>query len=334
MQNPHTGAERRDAIRRLAALAFAAAAALGALPAAAQGDELPKVVKIVVPFSPGGSNDVFARALARRLTTKLGISVVVENKPGAGGIIGADAVARAEPDGATLLLSSVTFSTSAAVQAKLPYDPLRSFAPVALVSSGPMLLTVANHTPWKTVDQYLAAARAPDAKISYASAGLGSIGQMGAELLNAATGTHALHVPYKGISNAVTDMVGGNIDMMVTTAASVSGPLQSGQIRPIAVTSLKRSRFAPGLPAVAETVPGFQVEAWWGVFAPAKTPKAIVDKFNAEIRAAGQTDEMRELYARESTEPGTLTAEQFAAFLSAEVTKWRKLAKERNIRAD
>lgn len=318
--------------RALAALALATVLPWAAGSAAAQ--DLPKVVKIVVPFSPGGSNDVFARALGQRLATRLGVSVIVENKPGAAGAIGADAVARAEPDGGTLMLTSSTFSTNAAVQPKLPYDPLRSFAPVALLSRGPMLLTVGNHTPWRSTEQYLAAAKDPRSKISYASAGLGSIGQMGSELLNAMSGTHAMHVPYKGISNAVTDMIGGNIEMMITTAASVSGPLKAGQIRPIAVTSPERSRFAPGLPAIAEKVPGYSLEVWWGVFAPARTPKALVDRLNAEIRAIGQTDEMRELYARESTEAGTLTADQFAVFVGNEVAKWRKLAKERNITAE
>jgi tripartite-type tricarboxylate transporter receptor subunit TctC len=197
-----------------------------------------------------------------------------------------------------------------------------------------MLLTVANNTPWKTPAEYVAAARDTKVKINYGSAGVGSIGQMGSELLNSMAGGHALHVPYKGISNAVTDMIGGNLDMMITTAASVSGPLKAGLIRPIAVTSAQRSKFAPGLPAISEILPGYAVESWWGVFAPAKTPKALVDALNAEIRAAGETPELRELYARESTEPSPMTSEQFSAFLSEEVTKWRKLAKERNIVAE
>jgi tripartite-type tricarboxylate transporter receptor subunit TctC len=314
---------------------FAACAALLAVaPTHAQPATLPKVVKIVVPFSPGGSNDLFARALGQKLATKLDITVIVDNKPGAGGSIGADAVARAEPDGATLLLTSVSFATNAAVQPKLPYDPIKSFAPVALVARGPMLLTVGNGTPFKTPAQYIDAAKDPKSRINYGSAGVGSIGQMGSELFNAMAGTHAQHVPYKGISNAVSDMIGGNLEVMITTAASVNGPLKAGSIRPIAVTSPQRSKFAPGLPAVAETLPGFSVESWWGLFAPAKTPKALVDRLNAEVRAVGETAELRELYARESTEPSPMTAEQFGSFLGEEVTKWRKLAKDRNITAE
>jgi tripartite-type tricarboxylate transporter receptor subunit TctC len=311
----------------------AAGGCLGApLPALAQ--TLPKIVRIVVPFSPGGSNDVFARAIGQRLMTKFNITVIVDNRPGAGGAVGSEMVARAEPDGATLLLTSVSFATNAAVQKNLGYDPLKSFAPVALLARGPMLLTVGKSTPYKTLAEYIAAARDPKSRISYGSAGIGSIGHMSGEMLNAMAGTQSLHVPYKGISNAVTDLIGGNLQMMITTAASVSGPLKAGLIRPIAVTSLKRSKFAPDLPPIAEVVPGYSVEVWWAMLAPAKTPKAIVDMLNAEIRASGETAEMRELYARESTEPGQLNATEFGSFLSDEIAKWRRLAKDRNITLD
>jgi len=302
--------------------------------AQAQDAPLPKLIKIVVPFSPGGSNDLFARALAQKLGAKLGVSVIVENKAGAAGAIGAQAVATAEPDGATLLLNSVSFTTNAAVAAKLPYDPIKSFAPVALLNRGPMLLIVGNATPYKTPEDVLTAIRSPARDVNYGSAGLGSIGQMASELLNSATRGQAVHVPYKGISNAAADMMGGNLQIMITTAASVAGPLKGGMIRPIAVTSAKRSAFMPGLPALAESVPGYSVESWWGVFAPAKTPRPLVERLNREIRAAADTPEMRELFARESTEPGNMTPDQFGDYVQAEVGKWRKLAQERNITAD
>lgn len=294
--------------RRLAVLPsfIAAAVAWGSLVAAApsaSAQDLPKTVKIIVPFSPGGSNDLFARAIGQRLARKFNVNVIVDNKPGAGGAIGSDIVARSEPDGSTLLLTSVSFATNAAVQKNLTYDPMKSFETVALLASGPMLLTVGSGTPYKTTAEYVEAARDPKKAINYGSAGVGSIGHMGGELLNVMAGTQAVHLPYKGIANAVSDLVGGNLQMMVTTAASVSGALKSGSIRPIAVTSLKRSAFAPDLPPVSDVVPGFSLDVWWAVFAPAKTPKALVEMLNAEIRAAGETPEMRELYARESTEP-------------------------------
>jgi len=318
---------------RSLAVATATGICLGGSPAALSV-ELPKTVRIIVPFSPGGSNDLFARAIGQRLSRKFNVSVIVDNRPGAGGAIGSDMVARSEPDGATLLLTSVSFATNAAVQRNLTYDPLKSFVTVAILASGPMLVTVGSSTPYRTTAQYLEAARDPKNRVNYGSAGIGSIGHMGGELLNVMAGTHAEHVPYKGISNAVADLIGGNLQMMVTTAASVNGPLKAGTIRPIAVTSLQRSAFAPDLPPVAESIPGFSLDVWWAVLAPAKTPKALVDMLNDEIRAAGETSEMRELYARESTEPGRLTAAESAAFLAGEISKWRGVAKERNISLD
>jgi tripartite-type tricarboxylate transporter receptor subunit TctC len=302
-------------------------------PALAQEVRIPKLIKIVVPFSPGGSNDLFARALGQKLAVSLGTAVVVDNRPGAGGAVGAVAVSQAEPDGATLLLTSVSFVTNAAIQEKPAYDPVKSFVPVALLNRGPMLLIVGRETPYMTSAQVVQAMR-DNKDMNYGSAGMGSIGQMATELLNSMARANATHVPYKGISNAVTDMMGNNLQMMITTAASVTGPLKANQVRPIAVTSQKRSRFMPDLPAVAEVVPGFDVESWWGVYAPPRTPKALVDRLNAEIRRIADGAEMRELFERESTEPGTLDAAQFATYVATESAKWRKLAAERGIKSE
>ena len=302
-------------------------------PTLAQDVRIPKLVKIVVPFSPGGSNDLFARALGQKLAASLGTAVVVDNRPGAGGAVGAVAVSQAEPDGATLLLTSVSFVTNAAIQEKPAYDPVKSFAPVALLNRGPMLLIVGRDTPYTTTTQVVQAMR-DNKDMNYGSAGMGSIGQMATELLNSMARANATHVPYKGISNAVTDMMGNNLQMMITTAASVTGPLKANQVRPIAVTSQKRSRFMPDLPAVAEVVPGFDVESWWGVYAPPRTPKPLIDRLNAEIRRIADGAEMRELFERESTEPGTLDAAQFATYVATESAKWRKLAAERGIKSE
>ncbi len=318
-------------VRQLGRLCLAALVALSAGAVSAQAPELPKNIKLIVPFSPGGSNDVFARALAQRMASRNGVTVIVENKPGAGGAIGSQAVATATPDGATLLLSSVSFSTNAAVQAKLPFDPIKSFEPVAMLNRGPMLLVTSANAPYANVGDVLKAVRGPKKDVNFGSAGQGSTGHLAGELLNAMTSGNAVHVPYKGISNAATDMIGGNLQIMVTTAASVAGPLKGGQIRPLAVTSAQRSKFAPELPTVADSLPGFDVESWWGIFAPAKTPRAVVDRLNAEIRAIADTPEMRELFSRESTEPGTMTSQQFGVYVQSEINKWRKLVKDRNI---
>jgi tripartite-type tricarboxylate transporter receptor subunit TctC len=312
---------------------LAAAAFVLAAPVLAQEVHIPRLIKIVVPFSPGGSNDLFARALGQKLALSLNTAVVVENKPGAGGALGAVAVAQAEPDGSTLLLTSVSFVTNAAIQEKPAYDPVKSFAPVALLNRGPMLLIAGKDTPYTDSAQIVQAMR-NNKNMNYGSAGIGSIGQMATELLNSMARANATHIPYKGISNAVTDMMGGNLQMMITTAASVTGPLKANQVRPIAVTSLKRSRFMPDLPAVAEVVPGFDVESWWGVYAPQKTPKPLVNRLNAEVRKIADSAEMRELFERESTEPGTLDATQFAAYVATETGKWRKLAAERGIKSE
>ncbi|RLK39130.1 tripartite tricarboxylate transporter substrate-binding protein [Cupriavidus plantarum] len=304
---------------------------MASLAATAQEPALPKTIRIVVPFSPGGSNDLFARALAQGLAGRTGSSVVVENRPGAGGAIGAQAVATGEPDGSTLLLNSLSFSTNAAIQPKLPYDPIKSFEPVAMLNRGPMLLVTAANTPYKSVKDVVEAFQGKNKSINFGSAGPGSSGHLGGELLNALGQGRAVHVPYKGVSNAVVDMVGGNVQVMITTAASVAGPLKSGQVRAIAVTSAERSRFAPGLPTVAETLPGFVVEAWWGVFAPAKTPQPVVERLNQEIRAVAETPAMRELFSRESTEPSNMTAPQFASYVQTEVGKWRTLVSTRHV---
>jgi tripartite-type tricarboxylate transporter receptor subunit TctC len=315
-------------------IALLAAATLGiGASALAQEVRIPKIIKIVVPFSPGGSNDLFARALGQKLSVSLNTPVVVDNRPGAGGAIGAIAVAQAEPDGGTLLLTSVSFVTNAAIQEKPAYDPVKSFAPVALLNRGPMLLIAGKETPYTTSEQVVQAMRT-NKNMNYGSAGVGSIGQMATELLNSMARANATHVPYKGISNAVTDMMGGNLQMMITTAASVTGPLKAGQVRPIAVTSQKRSRFMPELPAIAEVVPGFEVESWWGVYAPPKTPRPLVERLNAEIRRIADGAEMRELFERESTEPGTLDVPQFATYVATETAKWRKLAAERGIKSE
>ena len=315
-------------------IALLAAATLGiGASALAQEVRIPKIIKIVVPFSPGGSNDLFARALGQKLSVSLNTPVVVDNRPGAGGAIGAIAVAQAEPDGGTLLLTSVSFVTNAAIQEKPAYDPVKSFAPVALLNRGPMLLIAGKETPYTTSEQVVQAMRT-NKNMNYGSAGVGSIGQMATELLNSMAHANATHVPYKGISNAVTDMMGGNLQMMITTAASVTGPLKAGQVRPIAVTSQKRSRFMPELPAIAEVVPGFEVESWWGVYAPPKTPRPLVERLNAEIRRIADGAEMRELFERESTEPGTLDVPQFASYVATETAKWRKLAAERGIKSE
>lgn len=295
----------------------------------------PKTMTIIVPFAPGASNDTFARLLAQQLGPKLGVTMIVDNKPGAGGSIGAGYVARAKPDGGTLLLTSSTFTGNAAVQRKLPYDPVKGFAPVAMLASGPMILAVGNDTPYKNVQELLAAARAKKGEIAYGSAGIGSINQMASELLNSMANVEMTHVPYKGIGNAITEMMGGRLQMVIASFPSIAEQARAGKVRSLAVTSAKRSKFAPDLLTVAETVPGYDVELWWGVLAPAGMPQPMVDRLNVEIRAIIATPDMQKRFAQEGADPSTaMTAGEFAAYVRADIEKWRKVAKERNIVAD
>lgn len=307
---------------------------LFAIPAFGQEPTLPKVIKLIVPFAPGGSNDVYARALAQKLSPKLGVTMVVENKPGAGGSIGSDIVAKSEPDGSTLLLISTSIATNAAVRPNLPFDPVTSFKPVALVAKGAMVLIVGNKTPYMTLQQLLDATKDKNNKVNYSSAGIGSIGQLSVEYLKAISGTQALHVPYQGIAASLVNMIGGNIDYMITTLASVGGQIKSGQVRPIAVTSLEKSKFLPDVPPAAKLLPGYEVDVWWVVFAPAKTPSAVVNYLNKAIREVSQDADMQELFAKEGAEPMPYSPEQTAAYVKTEVEKWRKVARDANIQAN
>ncbi len=295
-----------------------------------QSTNLPSVVRMIVPFTPGASNDVFARALSEQLSTKLGVTFIVENKPGAGGIIGSAEVARAKPNGGTLLFSSNSFVTRAAVEEKLPFDPRKSFTPIAVVAQGPMLLVVSNETPYKNIKELIAASKTQ--QVNYGSAGIGSIGQMGAELFNSMAQVNMNHVPYKGITGVLTDMIGGRIEAMITAPASISGALKGKQIRPLAVTTAEPSRFFPDLPTIAQDLPGFQVDVWFGVYGPANMPVAIAEELNQAIRAVSATPRMRELFAKEATSPSDMNTKEFAVYLDRELNQWQALAKSRGIK--
>lgn len=319
----------------LAPLFFGGIACLAAGPSIAAPVALPKTITIVVPFGPGASNDSFARVIAQKLGPKIGSTVIVDNKPGAGSTIGTSFVSRAAPDGSVLMLTSSTFTTSAAVQKNLPYDPIKAFAPVSLVATGPMLLTVGAQTPYKSAAELIADARANKGKINYASSGIGSINQMSAEMLNSMAKVDMMHVPYKGAAAGLTDMIAGQVQMMVASPASAIGQIKSGKVRVLAVTSPKASALVPGVAPLNQTVPGYEVEIWWGIFAPAGTPKPVVERLNAEINSIINTPEMRERFAIEGAEPtSSVTPEQFGAYVRKELDMWRTIAKEKQISAE
>lgn len=292
---------------------------------------LPPVVRLVVPFSPGGSNDVMARAIAPLLAKRLGGSVIVENRPGAAGVIGADAVAKGPRDGSMLLLTSSSFLTAAATQARLPYDPLSAFAPVAMISQGPLLLVAPASANVKSLADLLAAARARPGALNYGSSGIGSIGHLASELLNAQAGVQTAHVPYKGAADALLGLLGGQIQLMISNYSSLAAQLKAGKVVALAVSSPARSPSFPDLPPMAEAIPGYAADIWVGVFAPAGTPAALVNRLNREINDIAASPELRPLLESDGAHPANIDPARFSARMKEELGQWKRIATERNI---
>jgi tripartite-type tricarboxylate transporter receptor subunit TctC len=305
----------------------------GALPAAAQ-DAVPKLIRIVVPFSPGASNDAIARTIAGPLAKRLDTSVIVENKPGASGVIGADAVAKSPRDGSVVLLTSSTFLTAAATQARLPFDPIASFAAIGTVGQNPSLLAVSAATPFKTVAELLAAARAAPGELTYGTAGVGSIGHLVTEMLSAAGKVQMRHVPYKGAAIAAIDLAGGQIQVMVSSFSTLSPFLKSEKVRLLAVTSRQPHPSFPDLPPLINTLPGFSSDTWVGVFAPAGTPPRLVERLNREIIDIAVLPEMKALLEPDGMLPLAMTPASFTARLQQELVQWKQIAASRKITAE
>jgi tripartite-type tricarboxylate transporter receptor subunit TctC len=295
---------------------------------------LPKQIRIVVPFSPGGSNDVIARALAGPLAKRLDIPVIVENKAGAAGVIGGDYVAKAPHDGSVLLLTSSSFLTAAATQAQLPYDPITAFAPVAMIGQGPMLFAVSLLTPFQSPAEVLAAARAKPGGLNYGSAGVGSIGHLATELLDDAAKVQMTHVPYKGAANAVTDLAGGQIQVMISNYSTLAPMISGGKIRALAVTSKQAHAAFANLPPLAASVPGYAIDIWVGVFAPAGTPAPVIERLNREINEISASPELRTVLEPDGTVPLAINSAAFSARLREELAQWKQVATEHKIVAE
>jgi tripartite-type tricarboxylate transporter receptor subunit TctC len=315
-------------------IAFCVAALFGAAPAATAQITLPKVIKIVVPFSPGASNDVIARAIAVPLAKRLDITVIVENKPGAAGVIGADAVAKSPRDASVLLLTSSTFLTAAATQPQLPYDPIGTFAPVAMIGQGPLLLAVSSSTPYKTPADVLVAARAKPGGLNYGSAGVGSIGHLATQLLDDAAKIQMTHVPYKGAANAVTDLASGQIQVMLSSYSTLSPLIKAGKVKALAVTSKHAHPAFADLPPLAATVPGYAIDIWVGVLAPAGTAAPLIERLNREINEIAASPELGTILEPDGTVPTPLSAATFAARMKEELAQWKKIAADHKIVAE
>lgn len=295
-----------------------------------------KAVRMVVPFPPGGGNDILARTLGQRLSEVTGQQVVIDNRGGAGGALGATIAATANPDGYTLFLGSVgNLAQTPALKADLPYNPVRDFAPAALVAVSSFMLASNPSVPAKTVQELITLAKASPGKLTYASAGAGSSLHMAGELFKFATGTDLLHVPYKGSGPAMTDLISGRVQLVFSTMPPVLPQVKQGKLRAIAVTTLKRAAAAPDVPTIAESgVKGFNVSNWQGVLAPAKTPAPLVKKMNQDIIAALKLPGMTEALAVQGLEPAGGTPEEFGVLIKTEIAKYTQVVKAAKITVD
>ena len=314
-----------------------AAVLLAGTTLAAGAQQFPtKQMRMVVPAPAGGSSDIIGRLLAEHLQKRLGQTMITENRAGAGQTIGIGYVAKSDPDGHTLVLVTVSYTTGAAIYTKLPYDPLTDLTGVAMVGQGPLLLTVHPSLPVRNVKQLIALARSRPGHLNFGSAGAGTIPHMAAELFVGSAKVDMVHVPYKGIAPAVTATVAGEVPVLFASTPSSATMVKANRLRALAVTTAKRSSFMPELPTIAEAgVPGYDVATWWGVLAPGKTPAAIVNRLNDELRKIVATDDAKARIVADGAEPVLdMSAEQFNALLRNDIAKWRRIVKERNIQTN
>jgi tripartite-type tricarboxylate transporter receptor subunit TctC len=318
---------------RIAALLVTALALAG--PAVRAQPYPSRQITLVIPFAAGGSNDIIARAIGKELAEAWGQPVIAENRPGAGSVIGASTVASAPPDGYTLLLVSTTFTINAAIKKSMPFDTLKDFTPVAFIARSPLLFVASKNLPVKSAKEVLALARSKPGEITYASAGIGSINQIAAELIAQSAGVKLMHVPYKGGAPALNDLLGGHVDTYVSSLPQVQQLAQNGQVDALAVTSTKRVPILPNVPTLDEAgVSGFDLSSWWGIVGPAGMPPEVVSKLNAAINKLLTSSELGKFFASEGAEPKAMTPQEFGDLIHSEVQRWTKVAHEANISID
>jgi len=326
---------KRQALALLAAAAAVAAAVLP-LTASAQASWPSKPITYVVPFPPGGTTDTLARLIGQRLGQALGTTVVVENRPGAGGNIGSDFAAKAAPDGYTILGGTISsHAINASLYPKMPYDVVKSFAPITLIGTNANVLVVSAGSPFKTVTDIVAEAKARPDTLAFASAGNGTSQHLAGELFKSLAGIKLTHIPYKGSGPAIQDVMAGQVPMMFDTTVVAAQHVDSGKLRALAVTSAKRIKSMPNVPTMAEAgVAGYELESWQAIFAPANTPKPIVDRLYREISAIIKTPDIQARLEKLGMEPSGMAPEQFAGFQRSEIGKWAKVVKGADIRID
>ncbi len=291
-------------------------------------------IKIVVPFAPGGGTDSISRTLGSGMAPVLGQAVVVDNKPGAGTIIGSDLVAKSAPDGYTLVMATFAHAVNPSLISKLPFDTEKAFAPVVMVARGPNVLVVRAESPLKTLKDVLDTAKAQPGKLSYASQGNGTSAHLAGEMLENLAKVKMTHVPYRGAGPAMTDLLGGQVDMMFATAAAAGPHVAAGKLRALAVTTTERSPVMKSVPTVAEFVTGYAVESWYGLFAPAGTPADVIAKLNAAAKQATQSAEFKKKLEPEGLTVSTGSPQELDDYVRKEEARWRKIVTENNIKPD
>ncbi len=301
----------------------------------AQDNYPSRPIKLIVPFPPGGATDIVGRLVAQRLQEALGQPVVVENKAGAGSNIGSEQVAKAAPDGYTLLLGTIANATNMSIYKNMPYDTLRDFAPVTQTMAAPSVLVVTNALPANSLKELIALAKAQPGKLSFASSGAGGSPHLAGELLKLRAGIDIIHVPYKGAAPALLDVVSGVVSMGFKTALSAIPHMQSGKLKPVAVAATKRLAQIPNVPTMAEAgLPDFEVSSWNGVLAPAKTPPEVIARLNQELVRILATQDVKDRFAAQAAEPVGSTPEQFRAYIRSEIDKWAQVVRASGAKID
>ena len=327
------GASRRLALAGLTALATAATLLSGAVYAQAYPS---RPIKLVVPFPAGGGTDVIAREVANKVATQQGWTIVIDNKPGSGGNLGVDAAAKAAPDGYTLVLGQTSnLAINPTLYAKLPYNPEKDLAPVGLVASAPLVLVVATDSPYKTLADVVAAAKAKPETLNYASSGSGTVAHLATELFQKAAGVKFTHVPYKGAAQGVTDLIGGQIQMYMSSIPTLIGSIRNGKMRALAVTSAKRADDLPNVPTVAESgYKGFEAVTWFGIAGPAAMPKEAIAKLNGAFNKALQDPEVKKKLEGQGADVLGGSPEKFSALIREDIVRWGKVVKESGAKID
>lgn len=294
-----------------------------------------KPIRLIVPFAPGGGNDTMARILGVHLTESWGQQIVIDNRPGASGVLASEIVAKGAPDGYTILMGNVgSHGIFPALYARLPYDAVKDFTAITLVGSAPNIIVAHPGVPANNLKELIALAKARPGQLNFGSSGPGSSGHLAGEILKTAAGIDMVHIPYRGIAPATTDLLGGQIPLTFSNMLSVTPHVKAGRLKAIAVTSLKRSPAAPDVPAVSETIPGFDVISWWGVVGPPGIPREVVTRLNREIARILRLPDVKERLARQGVDPAGNTPEEFAAYIKTEIAKYRKAVKDAGVAMD